>query len=213
VVWLGQASVGVVSLALLLVGSEPLAAQTASMPTGPAAIGPAAFYTFCQRSPRHCARVGPLMRTLPLDHARWEELRAVNGAVNSAIAERSDAEIFGREDVWALPIKGQGDCEDLVLLKRQRLIEHGWPSSVLLITVVATPSGEGHTVLTVVTDRGDYVLDSRTSAIRLWSATGYDFYTRQAQGNPRRWVWVETGPRTTAADRAKQPHRTAMKRR
>ena len=182
------------------------------MATGPSAMGPAAFYPFCQRAPRHCARVGPAMRAILVDAARWEELRAVNGAVNSTIVERSDSELYGREDVWALPAKGQGDCEDLALLKRQRLTERGWPSSVLLMTVVTTPSGEGHTVLTVATDRGDYVLDSRTSAIRLWSATGYDFFTRQAQSNPRQWVWIETeGPAFAAL--APEPEKTARRKR
>jgi predicted transglutaminase-like cysteine proteinase len=76
-----------------------------------------------------------------------------------------------------------------------------------LITTVTTETGEGHAVLTVVTDQGDYVLDSRTASIKLWSSTGYEFYTRQAQHNPRTWVWIETGqtvagataPRNTAA--------------
>jgi predicted transglutaminase-like cysteine proteinase len=181
----------------------------ASMPTGPAAVAPAAFYEFCRRSSRHCARVGPLIRTISLDAARWAELGAANEAVNSAMIQRTDAELYGREDVWALPTSGQGDCEDLALQKRQRLMEHGWPSSVLLMTAVTTPSGEGHTVLTVVTDRGDYVLDSRVSAIRLWSATGYDFYIRQAQSDPRRWVWVETQPQTTVFNLAPHPARTA----
>ena len=77
------------------------------MATGPAALGPAAFYTFCQRSARYCVRVGPLLRAISVDAARWEDLRAVNGAVNSTIVERSDAEIYGREDVWALPTKAR----------------------------------------------------------------------------------------------------------
>ena len=67
-------------------------------------------------------------------------------------------------------------------------------------------------MLTVVTDRGDYVLDSRTSAIRLWSATGYDFYTRQAQSNPRQWIWIETQGETFAGP-APALERTARRRR
>ena len=207
----GRASVWIVGFVLLLVGVPSVAAQSAAMPTGPAAVGPAAFYAFCQRSPRHCARVGPPLRAISLNPARWEELQAVNGAVNGTIGEQSDAEIYGREDVWALPTRGQGDCEDLALLKRQRLIERGWPSSVLLMTVVTTAAGEGHTVLTAVTDRGDYVLDSRMSGIRPWSATGYDFFTRQAQGNPRQWVWIET-PGATFAALAPEPEKAKRRR-
>jgi predicted transglutaminase-like cysteine proteinase len=128
-----------------------------------------------------------------LDEVRWRDLNDVNASVNATIAVGSDMDLFGREDVWTLPNSGSGDCEDFALLKRKRLIERGWPSSTLLITTVTTSSGEGHAVLTVVTNQGDYVLDSRTSSIRLWSRTGYEFYTRQAQTNPQRWVWIEPG--------------------
>jgi predicted transglutaminase-like cysteine proteinase len=134
-----------------------------------------------------------------LNGSRWRELQEVNASVNRSVAVAADAELYGREDVWALPTGGRGDCEDFALLKRKRLIERGWPSSTLLITTATTPSGEGHAVLTVVTDQGDFVLDSRTSAIALWSSTGYEFYTRQSQANPQRWVWIEPGLGSTVA--------------
>ena len=58
--------------------------------------------------------------------------------------------------------EGRGIAKIWGLLKRKRLIERGWPSSTLLMTIVTTSSGEGHAVLTAVTDQGDYVLDTRT---------------------------------------------------
>ena len=51
------------------------------------------------------------------------------------------------------------------------------------MTIVRDLDGEGHAVLTVKTDRGDFVLDNLTDEIRPWNATGY-IYKRQAQEIP-----------------------------
>ena len=52
------------------------------------------------------------------------------------------------------------------------------------MTIVRDLNGAGHAVLTVKTDRGDFVLDNLSDEIRGWSATGYQFYKRQAQDDP-----------------------------
>ncbi|WP_164212860.1 transglutaminase-like cysteine peptidase, partial [Stenotrophomonas maltophilia] len=77
-----------------------------------------------------------------------------------------------------------------VLLKKQMLIRAGLPASALLITVVRDRKGDGHAILTVKTDRGDYILDNENDEIRLWHATGYRFVKRQSQEDPNRWVTV-----------------------
>jgi predicted transglutaminase-like cysteine proteinase len=57
---------------------------------------------------------------------------------------------------------------------------------------------EGHAVLTVKTDRGDYVLDNQAEDVVLWSDTGYRFVKRQSQSDPN--VWVSLGdPRPALA--------------
>jgi len=48
--------------------------------------------------------------------------------------------------------------------------------------------GDGHAVLTVVTDRGDLVLDNQAADILTWQETGYRFVKRQSQGDPNLWV-------------------------
>jgi predicted transglutaminase-like cysteine proteinase len=50
---------------------------------------------------------------------------------------------------------------------------------------------ERHAVLTVTTDRGDYVLDNQTEDILLWSKTGYRFVKRQSQSNLNVWVSLD----------------------
>jgi predicted transglutaminase-like cysteine proteinase len=82
------------------------------------------------------------------------------------------------------------------------LIQSGWPREALLVTVVRDNEDEGHAVLTVITDKGDYVLDNKNEFIVLWSDTGYRFVKRQSQSDPN--VWVSLGdPRpaiTTATE-------------
>ena len=92
---------------------------------------------------------------------------------------------------WSYPDDGYGDCEDYVLLKRRMLIQSGWPHEVLLVTVVRDKEGDGHAVLTVTTDKGDYVLDNQTEKILLWSETGYRFVKRQSQSNRNVWVSLD----------------------
>jgi predicted transglutaminase-like cysteine proteinase len=43
-------------------------------------------------------------------------------------------------------------------------------------------------VLTVKTDKGEFVLDNQEERILLWSETSYRFVKRQSQTDPNRWV-------------------------
>jgi len=132
-------------------------------------------------------------RQIALTEERMAQLQQVNSHVNSTIREVSDLEQYGREDVWALPTSGKGDCEDFALLKRKMLIERGWPASSLSITVGATSQGEAHAVLTVSTSQGQYVLDNLTSSILSPAQTGHVFYARQSG---RGWISA-SGERTS----------------
>ncbi|PVE23428.1 transglutaminase [Microvirga sp. KLBC 81] len=127
---------------------------------------------------------------------RLAVLRQVNQHVNSTITEVSDLEQYGREDVWTLPASGKGDCEDFALLKRKLLAESGWPTSTLLVTAVQTAAGEPHAVLIARTDKGDYALDNKTSAIRPLAATGYVILSQQSQKSPGKWISAGTGEKT-----------------
>ena len=103
----------------------------------------------------------------------------------------TDMEIYGVEERWAYPTT-VGDCEDFVLLKRKMLMNKGFSASNLLITVVLQPNGEGHAVLTVSTDRGDFVLDNLTDEVLRWDETDYTYLKRQAANNTGRWVSIES---------------------
>ena len=71
------------------------------------------------------------------------------------------------------------------------LIQSGWPRETLLVTVVSDKQDEGHAVLTVTTNKSDYVLDNQNEDILLWSETGYRFVKRQSPSDPN--VWVSLG--------------------
>jgi predicted transglutaminase-like cysteine proteinase len=110
----------------------------------------------------------------------------------------TDMDHWGVVERWNYPEDGYGDCEDYVLLKRRLLIQRGWPREALLVTVVLDNEGVGHAVLTVTTDKGDYVLDNKREDVLLWSKTGYGFVKRQSQSDPNIWVSLIDPQSTTA---------------
>ena len=58
------------------------------------------------------------------------------------------------------------------------------------MTVVKDLNDEGHAILTVKTNRGEFILDNLTDTIRPWNATGYQFLKRQSQEDPNVWVAI-----------------------
>ena len=119
-----------------------------------------------------------------MSQTAWRDLLRVNKWVNETIKPMTDMDHWGVIEKWSLPTDGYGDCEDYVLLKRKMLIDAGWPREALLITVVRDKKGEGHAVLTVKTDKGEYILDNQNENVVAWTETGYRFVKRQSQSDP-----------------------------
>jgi len=163
---------------------------------------PRGWVEFCIEYDPECRTKPSAPREVVLTTKAWKDLERVNLWVNTHIQPMTDLEHWGVADRWNYPDDGYGDCEDYVLLKRRMLIQSGWPREALLVTVVRDNEDEGHAVLTVITDKGDYVLDNKNDFIVLWSDTGYHFVKRQSQSDPN--VWVSLGdPRpsiTTATE-------------
>ncbi|WP_052954815.1 transglutaminase-like cysteine peptidase [Microvirga vignae] len=120
--------------------------------------------------------------------------------MNSTIVEVAYLEQYGRGDVWTLPMSGRGDCEDLALLKCKMLIERGWPTSALSVTVGATVQGVAHAVLTVSTVQGQLVLDNLNSSILRPSQTGHRYFARQSDRG-----WISASGERTAEPMADLP--------
>jgi predicted transglutaminase-like cysteine proteinase len=129
---------------------------------------------------------------------RWNMLYQVNSYVNGKIKPVSDQELYGEAERWTYPVAA-GDCEDYLLLKKRELEALNIPAQNLRITVVLDEQNQGHAVLTVTTDEGDYILDNRRNDILLWNDTNYTFLKRQSAKDPRRWVALLKKPTTAAS--------------
>ena len=152
---------------------------------------PIGWVEFCTENPEDCRGRASKPRDIVMSQTAWRDLLQVNRWVNEAIKPMTDMDHWGVVEKWSLPSDGYGDCEDYVLLKRKMLIDAGWPREALLITVVRDNKGEGHAVLTVKSDKGEFILDNKNEKVVAWTETGYRFIKRQSQTDPD--VWVSLG--------------------
>ena len=159
---------------------------------------PIGWVEFCADRPLECKVTAGAPRDVVLSNKAWTDLARINKWVTENVKPMTDMDHWGVVEKWSYPDDGYGDCEDYALLKRRMLIEAGWPREALLMTVVREKNGNGHAVLTVKTDRGEFILDNQEERILLWSETSYRFVKRQSQSDPNRWVSLGD-PRPTIA--------------
>ena len=194
----GGALAAMCAAALLAAGPAP-AAERVSLQARPQnerpvyiAVGeptraPIGWVEFCIEYKPECETRPSLPRDIVFSARVWSDLVKVNDWVNQSIKPLTDLEHWGVVERWNYPDDGYGDCEDYVLLKRRMLMQAGWPREALLITVVRDKKGDGHAVLTVKTDRGEFILDNQVNEILAWNKTGYRFVKRQSQSDPNTW--------------------------
>lgn len=152
---------------------------------------PYGWLDFCGRRPKECKVPELAAANVKLTAQNLRTLQRINLKANNYIVPVSNFDHWGTmEDHWDYPVDGKGDCKIYALYKRKLLREAGFPRQALLMTVVRDLDNEGHTILTVKTDKGDLVLDNLVNEIRPWNATGYYFLKRQSQQNPNVWVSI-----------------------
>src|SRR3984893_6534518 len=156
--------------------------------TGTNVRAPIGWLAFCSEYAPECQTKPLEARDVVLSAKAWGDLVRINRWVNGAVKPITDLEHWGVVERWNYPDDGYGDCEDYVLLKRKMLMQAGWPRQALLITVVLDRNGDGHAVLTVKSDKGEFILDNQSPEILLWSETGYHFVKRQSQNDPNNWI-------------------------
>jgi predicted transglutaminase-like cysteine proteinase len=151
-------------------------------------LPPLAYVAFCARAEgqSECNTKGSVERLI-MTSDKMDQLNQVNKYVNTKIKPMSDLDQYGVPDYWTYPVTA-GDCEDYQLLKKRYLVQLGFAADELLMTVVFDENGDGHAVLTIMAQDGDYILDNRRNEILLWNQTGYKFLKRESQQNPRQWV-------------------------
>ena len=182
---------------MMMTGAAMAQTQLASLPgpsLGTTAIGAAkplpAWSGFCQRLPAECAVDPNEPAIATLTPRAWQQIVGVNQRVNATIKPLTDTEHWGVPDRWDLPTDGRGDCEDFQLLKRKLLAEAGLPRRAMRMAVVVDDEGQGHAVLMIRTDRGDFVLDNKVSTVLPWHRTGYVFVKRESEDSVG---WVSLG--------------------
>jgi predicted transglutaminase-like cysteine proteinase len=154
------------------------------------ALPPVGYVKFCATGQDECKTTGGKIERVTMSAERWNQLKQINNYVNGKIAPVSDQDLYGEPERWVYPTNA-GDCEDYVLLKKRYLQGVGFKADELLITVLLDEKGEGHAVLTVRTDNGDFILDNRRNEIMRWDQTHYKFLKRQSQLNPKQWVSLQ----------------------
>src|SRR5689334_24796276 len=195
-----RVAVGLVALilsAFCVASSANAQAQLVYAPVGDVTSVPAGYVQFCRDYPQECRETAEDARDVVLSASAWRDLQLVNDRVNQAVEPVTDEDNYGVVERWTYPDNGKGDCEDYVLLKRKLLVRAGWPRSALLITVVRDKKGDGHAVLMVKTDRGEFVLDNQEGRILPWQETGYRYVKRQSQADQN--LWVSLGDTQTTA--------------
>lgn len=174
-------------------GGLPVA--SAPIVAGGDARAPYAWVDFCKRMPSECAVDTREAEQIELTAKTWKLIVAANLKANREIEAITDQDHWGVVDRWDIPTDGKGDCEDYVLLKRQRLAEAGLPRRAMRVTVVIDEENAGHAVLMIRTDRGDFILDNKRNAILPWSQTGYTYVKRESQA---RTGWASLGGLSTS---------------
>ena len=183
----GVFSVLLAGMALTCMPTQAAPAHASYAVAGPRTSVPYGWVDFCNRYTADCD-VEPLSAVdVDLTANAMKDLDRVNRQVNAAVKPETDMDHWGVVDRWDYPLDGKGDCEDYALLKRKILMAAGYPRQALLMTVVKDHEGEGHAILTVKTNRGEFVLDNLDDKVLAWSETGYTFIKRQSQEDPNLW--------------------------
>jgi predicted transglutaminase-like cysteine proteinase len=175
-------------LCALLLGAQPVSGQESLYePVFGPAHAPGGLFVFCLRYPAECVPTPMRPESIVLNEKNHALLQDINNFVNDTVVRESDMKHWGVEEQWNFAEDSRGDCEDFALKKQSLLLSLGFPRSALLLTVTKTRAGESHVVLTVWTDRGDWILDNRTRVIARWYETGYTYISRQSQWDRTKW--------------------------
>ncbi len=148
-----------------------------SLPIAAIEAAPEQYEVFCANETGACDLDGG--EILEWTQAHYDTLVRVNDTVNQEIESVSDWDRSGLMDSWDFPFDCQGDCEDVALEKRRRLVAEGLPGAALtMATAIHETELFPHAVLLAETTRGTYVLDDLSDGAPCWDARPY-IYTRR----------------------------------
>tara|TARA_R110000868_G_scaffold411656_1_gene706933 strand:- start:28035 stop:28697 length:663 start_codon:yes stop_codon:yes gene_type:complete len=166
------------------------------LPGGLLADAPSGFVAMCARDQTLC-RPDHATGTVSSSKNRnngLEQLRNINRHVNRDIVQRSDWQSYGTGEHWAKPApraRATGDCEDIAMEKRARLVASGFDPKSLFLAVTYRPRNGLHVVLVARLEDGDYILDNLYPQVVHWYRTDYVWLRQQSTDNPKSWLTVE----------------------
>lgn len=160
-----------------------------SMPIMGRTSQPIGHNQFCRKYVNECRRKSSSAPAKLTRHL-WKRVQDINNDVNLAVRPLTDHEIWGVQEHWSYP-GSVGDCEDYVLEKQRLLMQAGVSPGNLLITVVRQRNGDGHAVLTLRTDIGDFILDNLEPRVLPWKKTSYTYLKRQSSRHSGKWVSID----------------------
>ncbi len=171
-----------------------------SLRLGPQTSQPIGHYYFCQDNPNECSGIFGDVPRATLTASLWKFIADIDMKFNKQISAMSDAQQWGKAEVWSYAESNAGDCEDYALEKRRALLGQIHPAN-LLLTVVTKPDGEGHAVLTVRTDKGDFFLDNLKAPMSV-DQSDYKVLKTVDPKNEGSWVRVEGWEKISGDDRS-----------
>lgn len=121
-------------------------------------------------------------------------LKRVTRYVNARVQQRTDAQIYGQDELWrrsGVGIAAMGDCEDIAIEKRAELTEAGFPGDRLSFAIVYSQQAGLHTVLVARMADGDMVLDSRNGFLMPWYKAAYSWISVQSMVDPKVWYALD----------------------
>jgi predicted transglutaminase-like cysteine proteinase len=173
----------------ILLGSSPSFADGSKAPfyfENPS-LAPQNAVAFCLKNRADCeVHPASVQHNQLSAKDQLQQLKEINELAAKAIKEDIDKRGDAGVDPWLL-FPQTGNCSDLSVSKRHKLLELGWNSDSLLLAIVKTPLGGGHTILIVRTPEGDLVLDSLTNKILPVSKVKYNWLAIQSPKNPNYW--------------------------
>jgi len=140
------------------------------MPLGPIVLAPKPWTDFLDQYPEQDA----LPADMHLTPEKLSEIAAVNREVNATKWVADD------QDIWSLTLPG--DCEDMALVKRDRLAKMEFLRGAFRIAD-GYVDGKPHAVMVLVTSNlGDYILDNTTDLILPWRNSQFRARARAYRG-------------------------------
>lgn len=133
---------------------------------------------------------------LKLTKQLWKTILDVQREGNKIIWQ-DDFVTWKKADFWEFPKeigkKKYEDCDGITLWKMDALLKKGVDKDYLTMVVCYTEEKEGHAILCVTTDEGDYFLDNRFGSVVSYKeliTKGYKLLYRSKIGGKLSDPWI-----------------------